>query len=303
MDDDNKILPEGFIIDPSPEGFNPDENILVLDTEDLPVGFVIEEKKDQAKEDTKTLLEIVRGPGGLDGPIGPTGRDGAIGPRGPIGPVGPDGKEGRLGKTGSQGSRGNIGARGIPGPIGGSGPEGKIGPDGKEGPPLEWEFCEVDGISDGGLRLRQTNGEWSPCKRIVGNKGSEGKDGEPGIAERAYGAGHGGGGGGGKNPLTAVHRIIAPGATEIVGSLPEGNLLAAKWFLNVIENVTNNTHAIEVYSTKKNTNVTWNKSSRVGDLIKYTVNLKIQGTQYILEITNNESNPIQVDGIVLPIEL
>jgi len=299
LDLEESILPDGFVVDAIDLKL-PDQNIFILDQSEVPNGFVIEGAEEHQASDIKRLIEITQGPSGPLGPVGPPGSDG---PRGPMGPVGPDGSEGRIGPKGDLGSRGRLGPQGLPGPIGPEGPNGPEGEQGEEGPPLEWEFCEIDGVEDGGLRLRQPDGNWSPCKRIVGKDGKQGMEGEPGIAEQAYGAGHGGGGGSGSGTtLPKYHRTILPGNTEIVGALLEADLLAAKWLFSVIEDVANNHHAAEVYSVKKGTTVTWNRGTNLGDKIKYGVSLSIVGTQYILEITNNETNTITVDGVVIPIK-
>lgn len=323
-DDKDKILPIGFVLDSKesiPEGFFLDGDApvsipeVIIQSDETLLNLLEWHKSGGAMPEItildeysarvlRLITETQGKPAIIQGNPGPIGKTGPLGDRGPMGPKGELGPKGDVGDLGVSGPRGQIGPKGIPGPEGKVGPLGNDGKQGEEGPPLEWEFCEVDGIDEGGIRLRQTDGEWSKCKRIVGKSGKRGEEGEPGIAERAYGAGHGGGGGSAQpqNLLPGLHQFIAPGATEIVGSLYDVDLLAAKWFLSVIEEVTENNHATEIFSRRKGNEVAWSKGSSIGDRVRYSINLKIVGDQYILEITNNESNNIKVDGVVIPIK-
>ena len=107
-----------------------------------------------------------------------------------------------------QGPKGPRGEQGIPGLKGSTGELGEKGDSGKDAPPLEWEFCEVDHILDGGIRLRNPDGDWSKCKRIVGR---DGKDGAATVSN----AGVSGGGGG----TTTTGATKLGELTDVIGTV------------------------------------------------------------------------------------
>ena len=81
-----------------------------------------------------TIVDILGGEIGPQGPQGDPGDDGAQGPQGDDGPQGPQGDDGAQGPQGDPGDDGAQGPQGDPGDDGAQGPQGNIGPQGPQGP-------------------------------------------------------------------------------------------------------------------------------------------------------------------------
>jgi hypothetical protein len=228
--------------------------------------------------------------------------------------------QGMPGVRGPEGVRGPIGPRGIPGPMGPAGPEGIQGVPGLKGdrgedaPPLEWEFCDITerGLTykEGGIRIRQPDGTWSQCKRIVGRDGKDGRDGRHGGSMPANMAGAGAGGGGGTSPgpgassipaSTIINQIIVREETTIGGSsttvistTPTASNAGLKWYLRVEDTVTGSAQSSELYAHLNGSTVLFDTARCLGAEMNFTPNITASNGNWIFEITNGGGNPLDV---------
>ncbi len=314
--DNEKKLPEGFKIDLTEElpkefvldavnGFLPStlppEFQLDL-TNELPSGFIL-------VPPTKEQPEVyIVDPSGVQEGENPTvfvldSEEGLteatdIVIRGPMGPRGPEGLRGNVGPHGLPGKLGSQGREGDPGQPGPKGPKGDIGD------PLEWEFCDIEEggkiQEEVGIRLRNPDGTWSKCKRIVGRDGKDGQDGKTGRPFTVGGAG--GGGGGGAAPvapsaplLTQVSGSVVSGSTGTILTLPVASADNIKWFVRVEDQVSGSTQSSEVYSQLDGSVVSFNHYSLVGaKKLNYDIEISASDGNWIFDVVNSTANTVDV---------
>lgn len=95
--------------------------------------------------------------------------------------------------------------------------------------------------------------------------------------------------------------IIQPGSTRIVDTLLPAHNVGAKWFFTAIESTTNNTTAYEILATNQ-TNIIASHVlyGIIGDSLLLTVTTSMVVGRLILEVINNQTNPVTINLLRLP---
>lgn len=94
--------------------------------------------------------------------------------------------------------------------------------------------------------------------------------------------------------LTPV--VVAPAATEPVDFLAINTYRSVKWIVTITDSVGSFYKSYEVLAVHNGTTALYTVYGKIGDPIDVTTEVAINGASLELQITNNSSNSITVDG-------
>lgn len=102
----------------------------------------------------------------------------------------------------------------------------------------------------------------------------------------------------GLNNDSAISDTVAASATEDIDTIDLDDLCSVKYLL-CVHNVTEDKYcSFELYGTRSTGNgVTDTLYAKIGDVLDFTVEFLVVGTDAILRITNNETFTLTVSGV------
>tara|TARA_Y100001937_G_scaffold125861_1_gene193655 strand:+ start:1471 stop:2634 length:1164 start_codon:yes stop_codon:yes gene_type:complete len=260
---------------------------------------------------------VIVGPMGPIGPMGPEGEQGLPGIPGRDGKDGVDGERGEQGEQGPQGERGEKGDRGEQGLIGEQGPQGEQGEKGLRGERGEQGDRGVDGNQgdQGPQGIQGERGEQGPQgdqgeqgpqgiqgeRGVEGQRGSDGKDGSQGPAgaqgpkgDRGEKGDKGDRGERGEDGIANVSGPLIYDSSSKVLSVSE------KWIESlgsIIQNGAIVGGGGDLLGVKKDgSRVPRGNAVRFIDFRGDGVDISIDGTDAVVDISHTHTNSLQISG-------